>query len=67
MQLTQIRAVLREAIAKEMASISSRLSAGRAADYAEYRQQVGRIQGLADAIEATDKVFEKFFNDDEGE
>jgi hypothetical protein len=65
MQLMQLRNTIKEEIAKEMTAISSRLSAGRAADYAEYRQQVGRIQGLADAIGATDKVCKKFLNDEE--
>ena len=65
MQLMQLRNTIKEEIAKEMQSLSSRLSSGRAADYAEYRQQVGRIQGLADAIGATDRVFKKFLNDGE--
>ena len=65
MQLMQLRNTIKEEIAKEMQSLSSRLSSGRAADYAEYRQQVGRIQGLADAADATDRAFKKFLNDGE--
>lgn len=66
MQMMQIHTLAREEIAKEMQAISARLSAGRAADFAEYKQQVGRIQGCGDALEALDRVFQRFYND-EGE
>ncbi len=65
MQLMQIHTLAREEIAKEMKSISARLSAGRAADYAEYRQQVGRLQGCSDALDALDRVFDSFYNEGE--
>ena len=63
MQLFKLRDMLREEFAKEMVSISDRLTSGRAADFAEYKQQVGRIQGLRDGIDTLNAVFKKMLNE----
>ena len=66
MRLEQLQIVLRDEIGKEMRSVADKMSAGRAVDYAGYRQLVGHIQGLAAAIDRVDAVFKQFY-DDEGE
>ena len=65
MRVDQLQIVLRDEIGKEMRKLADRMAAGRAVDFAEYRQQVGRVQGLGDALEKIDGVFQKMYDDDE--
>lgn len=58
-----VRDMLKKSMATQMRKISDDLSSGRAADYAEYKRVVGRIQGLKDGIEAVDEVFRKLDNE----
>lgn len=64
MSMVQIREALREEIAQLMRHTADKLASGRAADYAQYRQSVGRIEGGRDALDAVDKVFAKYLDDD---
>lgn len=66
MRLEQLQIVLRDEMGKEMRAVADKMAAGRAVDYAGYRQLVGHIQGLAAAIDRIDAVFKQFYND-EGE
>jgi len=65
LSMVQIQEALREAIAQDMRRTADKLAGGRAADYAQYRQSVGRIEGGRDALDAVDRVFEKYL--DEGD
>ena len=65
MQLMQIKEAICAEIVKEMRSESDRLSAGRAADYAQYRQGVGAIRAGQNALDAVDRVFHKLMNDND--
>lgn len=67
MQLMQIKEAICAEIVKEMRSESDRLSAGRAADYAQYRQGVGAIRAGQSALDAVDRVFHKLMNDGDDE
>lgn len=63
MMMFEVQEALRGAIAAQMHKISDGLSSGRAADYAEYKQGVGRLQGLRDGLDAVDVVFNKLMNE----
>ena len=65
MRILDIRDALRNEIAIQMQGISNKLSSGVAGDYSTYKQLVGRIQGLRDSLEAVDKVFKHFLEDEE--
>lgn len=67
MQLMQIKEAICAEIVKEMRSESDRLSAGRATDYAQYRQGVGAIRMGQNALDAVDRVFHKLMNDGDEE
>jgi hypothetical protein len=67
MRLDQLRHILRDEIAKEMQKTAEKLTAGRPADYAEYKQGVGRLQGHRDAMDCVEAYFEKLLDNDEGE
>ena len=49
----------------KMRKVSDEVTAGRAGDFAEYRRYCGRLQGLKDALELTDDVFNRLL--DEGD
>lgn len=66
MRLEQIQILLREELGKEMRVLADKMASGRATTYDGYRQMVGQVQGLGQAIEKVDAVFDKFYND-EGE
>lgn len=67
MFVVKVHEMVRAEIAKRMQSISGRICAGRPADFAEYRQLVGRLQGCEDALQVLDEVFAKLHNDEEGD
>jgi hypothetical protein len=46
-----------------MKNLSDKMSAGRAVDYAGYRQLVGHMQGLNDALESVDEVFKRLLDE----
>lgn len=63
MQLMQIKEAICAEIAKDMRAEADRLSSGRAADYAQYRQGVGAIRAGQNALDAVDRVFHRLVND----
>lgn len=65
--MLQLRDLLRERIAISMQNTANKLSSGRAPDYAQYRQMVGRIEGNRDALDEINKVFVEFLNEGENE
>lgn len=66
MRLDQLHSLLQAEIAEQMINTANKNNAGMARDYAQYRENVGRIAGGGDAIDAINRVFKKFY-DDEGE
>lgn len=62
MQLLQVRDAIKASIVDKMRQRADALSAGRATDFADYKQGVGRIQGLKDAFECVDGVFNKLLD-----
>lgn len=66
MHMIQVREKLKDLIAAQMRGAADKLAGGRAADYAAYREGVGRIAGGRDALDAVDAVFHKLL-DDEGD
>ena len=64
MRLMQVRDSVKCELAEKMRQRSDALSAGRATDFADYKQTVGRIQGLRDAMDVVDAVFNRL-NDSE--
>ncbi len=65
MQIMELRDRARTEIAREMHKVADRVTSGSAKDYAEYRQMVGRIQGMRDGLAVIDGVFNKLL--DEGD
>lgn len=61
--MVQFRDAIRDEIAKQMQATANKIASGKAADYAEYRQSVGRVAGGKDAMDAVDDVFKRMFND----
>ena len=59
----QIRDKIKAGIVGKMKNLSDKMSAGRAVDYAGYRQMVGHMQGLNDALESVDEVFKKLLDE----
>jgi hypothetical protein len=67
MYLMQVREKARAEIAREMQKVADRVTAGSARDYAEYRQMVGRIQGMKDGLTVVDEVFNKLLDEGDAE
>ena len=65
MQVLQIRDAIKASLADKMRQRADALSAGRAVDFADYKQSVGRIQGLRDALDSVDAVFNKFLDSED--
>ena len=63
MHTIQIREKIKADIVGKMRSLSDKMSAGRAVDYAGYRQLVGQVQGLKDALESVDEVFKNLLDE----
>jgi hypothetical protein len=63
MRTLQVRDKIKAGIIGKMKSLSDKMSAGRAVDYAGYRQMVGHMQGLNDALESVDEVFKKLLDE----
>lgn len=65
LSIVQIREAVRAEIAAQMQTTANKLSSGKARDYPEYREGVGKITGGRDAMDAVDSVFNKLINDEE--
>lgn len=63
MQLLSVRDAIKSQLVEKMRQRSDALSSGRAADFADYKQTVGRIQGLRDAFDAVDDVFNRLLDE----
>jgi len=61
--MIQVRDNIQASIVEKMTALSDRMSAGRATDYAGYRQMVGQMQGLNDALESVDKAFKNLLDE----
>ncbi len=65
MQIVQVRDAVKAEIVRKMQRVSDEVTGGRAGDFAEYRRYCGRLQGMRDAMDCVDLVFNKLF--DEGD
>lgn len=63
MQLLSVRDAIKSQLVEKMRQRSDALSSGRASDFADYKQNVGRIQGLRDAFDAVDEVFNRLLDE----
>jgi len=63
MHTLMIREKIKAGIVGKMRNLSDKLSAGRAVDYAGYRQMVGQVQGLNDALESVDEVYKNLLDE----
>lgn len=66
LSMVQIRNELRNEIALMMQATANKMASGRAVDFPDYKGMVGRVAGNREAMDAVDKVFAKYLND-EGE
>ena len=60
MAKTRFNSILQERILVTISEVNDALSSGSAKDYPQYRDLVGYIRGLSDAIKLCDEVEEDF-------
>lgn len=65
MRVLQIRESLLAGMVEQMQALQNRISAGQAIDFASYKQQVGRIQGLKDAVDVVNDTFRALLNEED--
>lgn len=63
---TQLRERITRGLAGRIQDEMHKLASGQAASFDQYKQTVGKIQGLRGALDVVDDVFKEILND-EGE